>query len=152
MATEKKLLDKFLDGCFHGPTTKAGCTIDASSVVNAVQDADGSPHDEDAGILQEDGRVQEKYFETLLRRCGARSSPYQWVDTNRGDTSRPNYRSRPVCREVKYDKRLDHLYSATEPFETLMFLCSMCARGQTGHQPYRFAVVDIKRAYFYALV
>ena len=61
--TEKKLLDKFLEGCFHGPsrhglsrilsalefgpTTKEGCTIDASGIINAVQGADESPHDED---------------------------------------------------------------------------------------------------------
>ena len=37
------------------------------------------------------------------------------------------------------------------PLETLKFLCSMCARGQTGPEPYRFAVIDIKRAYFNAL-
>ena len=71
------------------------------------------------------------------------------MDTNKGDTSRPNYRSRLVGREVKYDKRLD-LFSATPPLETLKFLCSMCARGQTGPEPYRLAVIDIKRAYFYA--
>ena len=71
------------------------------------------------------------------------------MDTNKGDTSRPNYRSRLVGREVKYDKRLD-LFSATPPLETLKFLCSMCARGQTGPEPYRLAIIDIKRAYFNA--
>ena len=63
----------------------------------------------------------------------------------------PNYRSRLVGREVKYDKRLD-LFSATPPLETVKFLCSMCARGQTGLELYRLAVIDIKLAYFYALV
>ena len=64
LASEKKLLDKFPEGCFHspsrhdlnrilsalefGPTTKEGCTIDASGIINAVQGADESPHDEDA--------------------------------------------------------------------------------------------------------
>ena len=63
-ASERKLLDKFLEGCFHGPSrhdlsrilsalefgprTKEGCTIDASGIINAVQGADESPHDEDA--------------------------------------------------------------------------------------------------------
>ena len=63
-ASEKKLLDKFLEGCLYspsrhdlnrilsalefGPTTKEGCTIDASGVINAVQGADESLHDEDA--------------------------------------------------------------------------------------------------------
>ena len=64
LASEKKLLDKFLEGCLHSPsrhdlnrifsalefrpTTKEGCTIDASGIINAVQGADESPHDEDA--------------------------------------------------------------------------------------------------------
>ena len=73
----------------------------------------------------------------------------KWVDTNKGDTSRPNFRTRLVGREVKYDKRLD-LFSATPSMETLKLMCSMCARGQTGLEPYRLAVIDIKRAYFYA--
>ena len=64
LATEKKLLDKFPEGCLHGPsrhdlnrilsplesgpTTKDGCTIDASGIIDTVQDADECPHDEDA--------------------------------------------------------------------------------------------------------
>ena len=62
--TRKTILDKFLEGCLHGPsrhdlnrvlsalefgpTTKEGCTIDASGIINAVQGADESPHNEDA--------------------------------------------------------------------------------------------------------
>ena len=60
----EKFLDKFPAGCLHGPskhdlirilsdwefgpTTEKGCTVDASSIINAVQDADESPRDEDA--------------------------------------------------------------------------------------------------------
>ena len=47
-------------------------------------------------------------------------------------------------------KRLD-LFSAAPPLETLKFLCSMYARGQTCPEPCRLAVIDIKRAYFNAL-
>ena len=64
LATEEKPLDKFPEGCLHGPsrhdlnrnlcalefgpTTREGSTIDASGIINAVQGADESPHDEDA--------------------------------------------------------------------------------------------------------
>ena len=64
LVSEKKLLDKFPEGCLHGPsrhdlnrilsalefgpTTKEGCTIDASGFINAVQGAGEGPHDEDA--------------------------------------------------------------------------------------------------------
>ena len=58
LATEKELSDKFSEGCLHrpsrhglnrifsalecGPPTKEGCTIDASGIINAVQNADES--------------------------------------------------------------------------------------------------------------
>ena len=92
--------------------------------------------------------VYKKIPRDVPKKMGCKVITTNWVDTNKGDTSRPNYRSKLV--EVKYDKRLD-LFSATPPLETLKFLCSMCARGQTGPKPYRLAVIDIKRAYFYAL-
>ena len=158
--------------------------MDASGIINAVQNADESLLVEDTEMqrwrmmcggtefwddvkqlnwelavqarklemeLFKETACSRKYFETLLRRWVARSSPQNWVDTKKGDSSRPNCRSRLVGREVKYDKRLD-LFSETPPLETLKLLCSMCARGETGPEPYRFAVIDIERAYIYALV
>ena len=86
----------------------------------------------------------------VAEKMGCKVTTTKWVDTNKGDTSRPIYRSRLAGREMKYDKRLD-LFPATPPLETLKFLCSMCARGQAGPELYRLAVIDIKRAYFYAL-
>ena len=202
LASEKKLLDKFPEGCLHnpsrhdrnrilsalefGPTTKESCTIDASGIINAVHVADESPHDEDA----EKGRwrmmhegmefwddvnalkslnwelavqarmlkmeffkkmgVYKEVLRDVAKKMGCKVITTNCVDTNKGDTSRPNYRSRLVGREVKYDKRLD-LFSAALPLETLKFLCSMYARGQICPEPYRLAVIDIKRAYFNAL-
>ena len=95
--------------------------------------------------------VYKKVPRDVAKKMSCKVITRKWVDTNKGDSSRPNYRRRLVGREVKYDKRLD-LFSATPPLETLKLLCSMCARGQTGPEPYRFAVIDIKRAYIYALV
>ena len=192
LASEKKLFDKFSDGCLHGPsrhdlnrivsalefgpTTKEGCTIDASGIINAVQGADERPHDEDAEFerwrmmhegmefwddvndwkpLKRELAVQARKLEMeFFKKMGvykkvprdvaknrvARSSPQKWVDTNKGDTSRPNYRSRLFGREVKCHKRLDLLFGDS-PLETLMFLCSTCSVRD---------VIDIKRAYSYA--
>ena len=95
--------------------------------------------------------VYNKIPRDVTKKMACKVITTKWVDTNKGDTSRPNCRSRLVGREVKYDKRLD-LFSATSPLETLKFLCSICARGQTGPEPYRLDVIDIKRVYFYALV
>ena len=88
--------------------------------------------------------VYKKVPRDVAKKMGCKVITTKSVDTNKGDTSRPNYRSSLVGREVKYDKRLD-LFSATPPLGTLEFLCSMCARGQTGPEPYRLAVIDIKR-------
>ena len=95
--------------------------------------------------------VYKKAPRDVAKKMSCKVITRKCVDTNKGDSSRPNYRRRLVGREVKYDKRLN-LLSATPPLETLKLLCSMCARGQTGPEPYRFAVIDIKRAYTYALV
>jgi hypothetical protein len=73
----------------------------------------------------------------------------KWLDTNKGDEASPNYRSRLVGREIKRDNRLD-LFAATPPLETLKLLTSHCARGQDRPNPRRMAVIDVKRAYFYA--
>ena len=71
----------------------------------------------------------------------------RWVDTNKGTKEDPNYRARLVGREIKKDNRLD-LFSATPPLETMKVLISECAHGQ--EEGKRMAVVDVKRAYFYA--
>ena len=90
--------------------------------------------------------VYKKVPRDVAKKMGCKVITTKWVDTNKGDTSRPNYRSRLIGREVKYDKRLD-LFSATLPLETLKFLCSMWTRGQTGHDTARLAVIDMKRAH-----
>ena len=51
--------------------------------------------------------VYKKVPRDVAKKMGCKVITTKWVDTNKGDTSRPNYRSRLVGREVKYDKRLD---------------------------------------------
>ena len=80
---------------------------------------------------------------------GRRPFGVRWIDSNKGDDEKPNYRSRLVGREIKKDNRLD-LFSATPPLEALKLLLSMCAKKHKARDPWRVAVIDIKRAYFYA--
>ena len=104
-------------------------------------------------------RLEIEYFKNMgvykkvrreeAQRLGANVITTKWLDTNKGDDTVPNYRSRLVGREIKNDDRLD-LFAATPPLETLKFLLSVCANGQRGNKPKIFAVIDIKRAYFYA--
>ena len=73
----------------------------------------------------------------------------KWIDTNKGDTKNPNYRSRLVGREIKKDKRLD-LFAATPPLETIKFLLARAAQEQKRNNPWRIGTIDVRRAYFYA--
>ena len=74
----------------------------------------------------------------------------RWLDVNKGDQQRLNYRARLVGRELKLkDKRLD-LFAATPPLETLRLLCSMCASNQRMSRPYRLLSIDVKPSCLYA--
>ena len=57
-------------------------------------------------------------WEQAQQRTGRPPIRTRWVDTNKGDTSAPNYRSRWVAQEFKTGT--DHaLYAATPPLETV---------------------------------
>ena len=182
MAT-KKFLDKFPAGCLHGPskhdlirilsdlefgpTTEKGCTIDASSIINAVQDADESPRDEDAEMdrwrmmfegmefwhdvtdwkpLNWELAVQAESFRlncsrrwvcTFAKNMGCKVMTTKWVDTNKGGTSRPKYRSSLVGHEVKYDEtRSLFRHSTIGDAEVIVF--HVCKRSDKG--PSRIAL------------
>ena len=94
-------------------------------------------------------RVYTKVPRKLAKDGGHKVISTKWLDTNKGDDDKPNYRSRLVGREIKRDKRLD-LFAATPPLETIKFLAARCAQKQGGAKPWRLAVIDVRRAYFYA--
>jgi hypothetical protein len=82
----------------------------------------------------------------------------RWIDTNKGDTANPNYRSRLVGREFN-TYRDDALYAATPPLEALRLIISHAAtiRRQGGHggrwrgEMHRELMInDVSRAYLYA--
>ena len=69
----------------------------------------------------------------------------RWIDTNKGDSTRPNYRSRLVAKEFKV-KEQPELYAATPPTECMRLLISKAAEKKSNKMIY----IDISRAYFYA--
>ena len=81
--------------------------------------------------------------------------PLKWVDTNKGDVERPNYRSRLVVREIKAKKtpeeklEIDQLFSSMPPLEALMLLISEFTT--LSRQNYKLAMFDISRAHFYGV-
>ena len=74
-------------------------------------------------FLKKMGVYRKVPFE-VARRAGCKVITTKWLDTNKGDRDVPNYRSRLVGREIKYDKRLDP-FSATPPLESLKMLLSI---------------------------
>merc|ERR1711989_3021 len=69
----------------------------------------------------------------------------RWVDINKGDLERPEYRSRLVAKEIKRDKRED-LFAATPPLEAKKVLFSLFACGMN----FSLDFIDVSRAYFHA--
>ena len=103
-------------------------------------------------------RVEIDYFKRMgvytkvQRHSGMKIISTKWIDTNKGDTTDPNYRARLVGREIAMTKR-DDLFAATPPLESLRYIVSTCASNQLHPEPserYCLMSNDIKRAYFYA--
>jgi len=104
---------------------------------------------------------QEKiYTKVPLRQCKQRTGKQpldtRWIDHNKGDDKRPNYRSRMVVREIKARKKLaeqlpgSQLFSATPPVETFFLLASlmMSIKVSTRGKPLKLGFWDISRAHF----
>ena len=49
----------------------------------------------------------------------------RWVDVNKGDDDKPEYRSRLVAKEIKTNKRED-LFAATPPHDASQLLNHLC--------------------------
>ena len=69
-----------------------------------------------------------------------------WLDINKGDTERPDYRSRLVGKE--YNPGVDPaLYAATHPLEALKLILGYASSHEHGGR--HVMLSDVKRAYFH---
>ena len=89
--------------------------------------------------------------------AGRRPISTKWVCTNKGDDIAPNVCCRWVAREFRDDQ--DVLFAATAPYEAIKLLLSIAAakeetthRGCVGERRLQISMVDVKRAYFNAVV
>ena len=101
-------------------------------------------------------QVYEKVpTEECWRETGAAPIGTRWVDVNKGDDDKPEYRSRLVAKEIKTNKRED-LFAATPPLEALKILLSLAVTEGIGYQPggklqgCKLDFIDVRRAYFHA--
>ncbi len=65
-------------------------------------------------------------IEECWKETGKAPIGVKWVDTNKGDKERPEFRCRLVAKEIKKDKRED-LFAATPPLEAKKMLFSLWA-------------------------
>ena len=75
-----------------------------------------------------------KVYTKVKKEAWMRPIATNWIDTNKGDESAPNYRARLVGCEIKRDKR-DDLFAATPPLESLRMIISICASNQSNADP-----------------
>ena len=104
-------------------------------------------------------RKHDVYSKVPIREClettGRKPIGVKWVDVNKGDERRPEYRSRLVAKETKRDKRED-LFAATPPLEALKILLPLALTEGIGYTKGReeegmnIEFIDIKRAYLQA--
>ena len=95
-------------------------------------------------------KTMDFYTKVPISQCYAETKrapiPVGWIDINKGDNEKPNYRSRVVAREINNHKREDS-FAATPPLEALKIPLSLSASGNKGE---RIMVNDVSRAFFHA--
>ena len=94
--------------------------------------------------------VYDKVPRQQQKDTGGKLIGTRWVDTNKGDMSKTDYRSRLVAQEFATHKD-DSLYAATPPLEALRMVISHAATMKKGDAPKQILIADVRRAYFYAL-
>ena len=83
--------------------------------------------------------------ETCLRETGR--APIKTAETDKGQPGKPNVREAWVAKECKTHAR-PRLCASTLPLEALKVVLSEIATGERGGKV--VALVDVRRAYFYA--
>ena len=79
----------------------------------------------------------------------------RWVDTNKGDSVHPEYRSRLVAQEINTYKK-ENLFAATPPLEAKKMLMSLAVTEGVGYKQghkelgMKLDFIDVRRAYFHA--
>jgi len=103
---------------------------------------------------------QNVYSKVPTSMCYAETSrapiTLKWVDRNKGDTTRENYRSRFVVREIKSQGQAAlipeyALFSSMPPLEALKLLCSLLVTLRVSRRGGKLSLklTDISRAHFY---
>ena len=85
-------------------------------------------------------------IQECIRKTGKPPISTRWIDINKGDEARPNYRSRLVAKEVDTHKREDLLASTPrlEALKIILCMTACCNKGEI------VMINDVSRAFFLA--
>ena len=106
--------------------------------------------DEEMAYYKKMGTYEKVTWEEMRKITDKKPIKVRWVDINKGDEARQQYRSRLVAKEYNREKgRIGDgdLFAATPPLEALRAIISL---GVTGDRSKAIMVNDISRAYMYA--
>ena len=87
--------------------------------------------------------VSECWKETGAGPIGSR-----WININKGDEQRPNYRSRLVIQEIRHSG-IEAIFAATPPLESIRFLLSL---QHSSTEKLKVMFIDIRRAHWTAAI
>ena len=94
--------------------------------------------------------VWSKVTREEAKRRGWKIIKTRWIDINKGDDRRPNYRSRLVGKEFN-NGEVAGLFAATPPLEALRLLIAEAATKERGGRKV-LMINDVSRAFFEAPV
>ena len=96
-------------------------------------------------------QVWEKMTKQQAVAMGCKVVGSRWVYVDKGDASKPDYRSRLVAKEINTGQE-DGLYASTPPLEAMRWLLSEAAtvEHQSDYQEKVMLVSDVSRAFFEA--
>ena len=101
-------------------------------------------------------KKQGVYRKVPVTQCyteGLRPITVRWLDTNKGDPEKPNYRSRLVAREIKAAKKPEEQLPQNLLLEAMRYLLSAWATDRVSAKGRRLklGLWDISRAHFYGV-
>ena len=78
--------------------------------------------------------LEDSDRDACVSETGRQPIPTDWVDINKGDSLRPNYRSRSVCQETRGRSTIDvedwaATFSSTPPYEAFKMQLSLMMTG-----------------------
>ena len=156
---------------------EAGPTLEETELLSLLDGADGDQESRDRStglpvnpeMVKKARELEMQYMEELkvledsdrdvcVAETGRPPIPTDWVDINKGDSLRPNYRSRLVCQETRGRSTIDvedwaATFAATPPHEAFKLELSLMMTGprsQVAGDDDVLMPLDISRAHLHS--